>query len=69
MISKKKNNKRKYKRRYKIYKYGGHKCECTAKCSNSNKSKSNLCSSASGINCTPNSHSGKFPFSIASHKS
>ena len=40
MISKKKNykkrNYRKTYRRYKKKKYGGHKCECTAKCSNSN---------------------------------
>ena len=35
----------------------------------SNKSKSNLCSSSSATIWTPNSHSGKWPASIASHKS
>ena len=35
----------------------------------SKRSKSYLCSSASGIICRPNSHSGYCPASMASHKS
>ena len=35
----------------------------------SSRSKSNLCSSFSSTIWTPNSHSGKSPFSMASHRS